>query len=333
MHRHVLIPLIACIFVSLVEIYQSFSLSVADTSSLLTSNHVAPRANPCQEAIHDTPWIYGGPELMTREFEKGSLGLSDKYDDQHRFFYAYHPYLSKIVLRKLEHCGPPRPKLKFLEIGLGCGVGGGMKHNSAPGGSALGWDHLFRNLTDVLDFELHILEYDETCAMEWQQKHPAIAHVHTGNAVSEQDIARIVQETGSSHDFDVIIDDASHINWHQIKTLKTLIPQVQLGGIYVVEDVISSCVSWRANLGTKKSRFKTGGTSDCMTASYQNGNSTGPSFFGKVVEWQRDLARRRAPFDQVNHIDFHWSLVVFEKGLPQMETQFVRDKRRSKKGE
>lgn len=75
---------------------------------------------------------------MTSEFEKGSLGLSDKQDDQHRFFYAYHPYLSKMVLRKLQQCTSRKTKLKFLEIGLGCGVTGGMKH-AAPGGSALGW--------------------------------------------------------------------------------------------------------------------------------------------------------------------------------------------------
>lgn len=40
--------------------------------------------------------------------------------------------------------------------------------------------------------------------------------------------------------FDVIVDDGSHINSHQILTLLTLYPKLNDGGIYVVEDTHTS---------------------------------------------------------------------------------------------
>ena len=39
---------------------------------------------------------------------------------------------------------------------------------------------------------------------------------------------------------DVIIDDASHINWHQIQAFELLFPCLRPGGVYIVEDVDSS---------------------------------------------------------------------------------------------
>jgi hypothetical protein len=186
-----------------------------------------------------------------------------------------------------------------------------------PGGSALGWRSLFQNLTDVVDLDLHIMEFDADCAKKWGVEHKDTAHVHSGDASSEQDLMRVVNETGSSHDFDVIIDDASHINWHMIKTLQVMIPQIKMGGIYVVEDIYSSCRNWRANVGTGFGEG-TGGSRDCMTT-----NKDGePSFFAKVVEWQKELLLKRVPFVDVNHIDFHGQIVVFEKGLPQQEFQW-----------
>lgn len=51
--------------------------------------------------------------------------------------------------------------------------GGGMISNT-PGGSALGWRHLF-NQVDGIIFELHIFEYDEECALKWQKEHPHLS--------------------------------------------------------------------------------------------------------------------------------------------------------------
>ena len=261
-------------------------------------------------------WVRGDPEIMAKEFEIGSQALSDKYDDAHRFFYAYQPYLSKLVLHKLKSStvcsGGPKPKIKFMEIGLGChwrekGIKGGN-----PGGSAMGWRALFKELAPVLDLELHLFEYDSDCITKWHEKYPGVASmIHTGDASNEADLARVVKETGSSHDFDVIVDDASHINWHMIKSFEVLIDQIQLGGLYFVEDIWSSCRSWKANMGTKAGE-PTGGTKDCL---FTKGGD--PTFFFKVVEWQRELLTKKVPFQDLNHIDFHGQIVVFEKQLPQ----------------
>lgn len=267
-------------------------------------------------------WVHGDPEIMAKEFEIGSQGLSDKYDNAHRFFYAYQPYLSKLVLQKLESSsicsGGPKPKIKFMEIGLGChwrenGIKGGN-----PGGSAMGWRSVFDSLAPVLDFELHLMEFDVECITKWNDKYPNIATmIHTGDASSDKDLARVVRETGSSHDFDVIIDDASHINWHMIKTFEVLIEHIQLGGLFFVEDLWSSCRSWAANMGTKKGEA-TGGTRDCMKT--QKGE---PTFFSKMIDWQKELLMKKVPFKDLNHIDFHGQIAVFEKQLPQEANKWI----------
>lgn len=220
-----------------------------------------------------------------------------------------------MVKQKLsKHDCSVKPKLKMLEIGLGCHKSGGMKRNT-PGGSALGWRHMFHSLKDHLDFELHIMEFDSACALKWGAEHNETAIIHTGDASSKDDLERVVNETGAGYDFDMIIDDASHINWHMIKTMEIMMPHVKLGGSYVVEDIFSSCRDWPANFGTHLGE-KTGGHPGCMVS--KSGNKTDPTFFGKVVEWQKHLLRRkRLPFKDMNHIDFHGQIVVFEKGLPQ----------------
>ena len=121
----------------------------------------------------------------------------------------------------------------------------------------------------------------------------------------------------TSHDFDVIVDDASHINWHMIKSFEVLIHQIQLGGLYFVEDNWSSCRNWAANMGTKAGEG-TGGTKDCMVT-----QSGGPTFFAKVVEWQRVLLTKKVPFKDLNHMDFHGQIVVFEKQLPQERNKWI----------
>ena len=276
---------------------------------------------PCyQQYLPD--WVHSDPERMAKEFEVGSKGLSDKYDDGHRFFYAYQPYLSKLVLNKLESStvcsGGPKPRIKFMEIGLGChfkqsGIKGGN-----PGGSAMGWRAIFDKLSPVLDFELHIMEYDEKCITNWNDKFPGVASmIHTGDAASDEDLARVVNETGSHHDFDVIIDDASHINWHMIKTFEVMIEQIQMGGMYFVEDLWSSCRSWGANMGVARGE-STGGTRGCMVTHKKE-----PTFFAKMVDWQRKLLDKGVDFQNVTHIDFHGQICVIEKQLPQNENKWI----------
>lgn len=325
MVRSIFLLALGFLFGSSVQLLKGVYIDHMDINLAPTDPQQMETAQSTSEECYEKylpKWVRGDPEIMAQEFEVGSQGLSDKYDDSHRFFYAYQPYLSKLVLQKLKSStvcsGGPKPKIKFMEIGLGChwrekGIKGGN-----PGGSAMGWRALFNELAPVLDLELHLLEYDAECITKWHKTNPDVASmIHTGDASDEADLARVVQETGSMNDFDVIIDDASHINWHMIKTFEVMIEQIQLGGLFFVEDIWSSCKSWKANMGTKAGEM-TGGTADCLFT------KTGdPTFFFKVVEWQRALLIKKVPFKDLNHIDFHGQIVVFEKQLPQVANMWI----------
>jgi predicted O-methyltransferase YrrM len=54
-------------------------------------------------------------------------------------------------------------------------------------------------------------------------------------------LRRIVEPHGP---FDVVIDDGSHIWAHQIGTLRALLPLVQPGGAYILEDLHTSYGRW-----------------------------------------------------------------------------------------
>ena len=121
--------------------------------------------------------------------------------------------------------------------------------NGKPGGSAFGWRHLFGPITDI-SLELYIFEFDEVGAKKWLKENPyTVDKLVIGDASSEADLKRAYDEAGGKN-FDVIIDDASHINWHQIKTLDTMLPRVAHGGFYVVEDIQGSRHGYKANMGS-----------------------------------------------------------------------------------
>lgn len=63
------------------------------------------------------------------------------------------------------------------------------------------------------------------------------ARVHMLDQGSANDLSTLASEEGP---FDIIIDDGSHINAHQILSFKTLFAHLSSGGIYVIEDVQTS---------------------------------------------------------------------------------------------
>jgi len=216
----------------------------------------------------------------------------------------YHRYLTPVALRS---CIEGKGKMvRILEIGLGCAPDGGMVQGT-PGGSARAWRYIFPS--PAFDLDLHIMEYDKKCALKWSEENPEIATVHAGDQNSVNDLNRVLQQSGGAP-FDVIIDDASHVNEHQINTAEHMMQYLAQGGIYVVEDIHASCVDWQANFGT---HFGTsvGGTEDCMKT--KDGK---PTFYGKVVEWQKKLLLNQEPFPDVNHIDITFEAAVLQKKFP-----------------
>lgn len=205
-----------------------------------------------------------------------------------------------------------------MEFGLGCSPSGGMIRNT-PGGSALAWRHLFNQVNDIT-FELHVFEFDKECALKWQKDHPYTADgVHTGDSSSEKDLLKAYTDAGGIP-FDVMIDDASHINWHQIKTMDYMLPKITEGGFYVVEDTPSACRDWLANMGThvgKKGSENTGGAQDCMTTT--DGKQT---ILARLLDYQRQLiGKRNGGFgpgafpNDVSRIEIHNGIALLSKEI------------------
>ncbi|KAL7554275.1 hypothetical protein ACHAWF_017719 [Thalassiosira exigua] len=256
---------------------------------LLQHNESSRQTKPQTAALSSLPkWVTGTPEDFAFEMTKGSRGLTDKVDERHLFQYIYQPNLARLIRKKLDAAKSlshspltaAKPKIRMLEFGLGCAPGGGMIRGS-PGGSAFGWRHLFDQVEGI-DFELYIFELDRDCMLKWHNANPNIAEIHIGDATSEKDLMRAFEKSGGIP-FDVIIDDASHINWHQIKTLDFMLPKVALGGLYMVEDIQSSCRDWKANMGSHKGDT-VGGTKKCMSTN--DGNTT---ILAHLIEYQRHL--------------------------------------------
>lgn len=179
--------------------------------------------------------------------------------------------------------------------------------NGTPGGSAKPWRHVFPS--PIFDLELHIMEYDAQCAHKWSGENEGIAVIHTGDQGSKEDLERVVQDAGGSS-FDIIIDDGSHLNHHQILTAQTMIQYVAPGGILVIEDIQSSCKNWQANMGSHRGEY-VGGTSDCMKT--YDGK---PTIYSQLVEWQKQLILKKEPFEDVNHVDIAYEAAVLQKTIP-----------------
>eukprot|EP00308_Calcidiscus_leptoporus_P012682 CAMPEP_0119356196 /NCGR_PEP_ID=MMETSP1334-20130426/4860_1 /TAXON_ID=127549 /ORGANISM="Calcidiscus leptoporus, Strain RCC1130" /LENGTH=424 /DNA_ID=CAMNT_0007370183 /DNA_START=10 /DNA_END=1286 /DNA_ORIENTATION=+ len=233
----------------------------------------------------------------------------------HNYQHMYHRYLAPLVRRKCRGESDEQRTLRIFEIGLGCGVSWG-----AAGGSVAIWKAL---PPPRVRLELHVMEYDAACARRWvsaQATGSAVMAVdwrpgpdrprldvviHTGDQNSTTDLTRVYVESGG-RPFDAVIDDGSHLNAHQIRTLEHALahsPQwVAQPGVYIVEDIQSACRTWRANEGDRQRSRYVDGTPGCMLT-----RSGQPTIYSRLVEWQILLLgagakAARLPFPGVHHI-------------------------------
>ena len=240
-------------------------------------------------------WTESAEQLA---FIMRSTSKSDKAR-AHSYEYLYHRQLGSIAhracdclknldnnnnkqarARSTSECKP----IRFLEIGLG-----GMPWGA--GASVEMWHGLFR---PPLKLELHILEIDEPCSKKWTAAHRTRATVHVGSQSSPADLDRLYNASGASP-FDVVADDGSHRPQDQLVTLQHALERrrVAPGGVYIVEDIMDSCLSWRGP--------------SCFLDRY--GNAT---LFAKVVDWQRDMSQGYVPLPGVRSINFFQEGVAFE---------------------
>lgn len=60
---------------------------------------------------------------------------------------------------------------------------------------------------------------------------------------------KVIEKYFSDMNFDIIIDDASHVNSDVIKMFKEFFPKLNYGGVYIVEDTHTSYFDWWPGLG------------------------------------------------------------------------------------
>lgn len=135
----------------------------------------------------------------------------------HRYDGMYEKYLSPMRNRHV----------KMLEIGLGCNMGYG------PGHSAPLWKKYFRSV------DLSIMEFDVECANKWSQKNPDVK-MYLGDQADKDILEALVKKSGG--DFDLIVDDGGHTMRQQIGSFEGLWKAIRPGGVYCIEDLMTSYV-------------------------------------------------------------------------------------------
>ncbi len=109
-------------------------------------------------------------------------------------------------------------KLKILEIGI------------ADGKSLLMWSDYFKNST-IIGIDIHKIDIDEKKLDRNNIK------VHQGSQSDDKFINELINQY---KDFDIIIDDGSHLKKDVIKSFHLLFPYLNNEGLYVVEDMQTS---------------------------------------------------------------------------------------------
>lgn len=112
-------------------------------------------------------------------------------------------------------------KIKLLEAGIG-----GYEHADRGGGDLFGFAEYFEN-GQIFAFDLHKKQLPTHSRIKLQQ-----ASQDDRNALNN-----LFQNVGP---FDIIIDDASHVQTLTIATFEILFPMLKEGGFYIIEDCHTS---------------------------------------------------------------------------------------------
>ena len=165
-------------------------------------------------------YIFDG-EKTFKKTGTGNTPISDKIST-----HSYQKMYGTILLPMIEKFDYNKKKLKFLEIGLGCGMIYG------PGASVKLWKQLFEGR----DVELWEAEFNAECVKKSREagQLEGIKTV-TGDQADPEVLKRWVEETGGK--FDVIIDDGGHKSHQVLNTFEVMWPQLNPDGNYFIEDL------------------------------------------------------------------------------------------------
>ncbi len=139
---------------------------------------------------------------------------TDKRSGIHDYTKIYEKYFSDLQLKKL----------KILEIGFGSGCSAHM------------WEDYFCNS------ELHFIDINTEFFDKYGSTDRSFFH-----HVDQADTVELGNFAKKHGPFDIIIDDGSHQNIHQLVSFKALFSHLKKGGIYVIEDLHTAY--WKSHGG------------------------------------------------------------------------------------
>lgn len=183
------------------------------SSVMARPNGVAPNDLPewaaATDAVHVVLAAANGDSSSLRELSVRSG--ADKWAN----FHWYAPHYELHFERRR-----PRP-VRLLEIGIG-----GYDDPDKGGASLRMWQRYFpRGLTYGLDI------------VDKRRVDGPRVRVIRGDQSDGRFLDRLGRELGP---FDIVIDDGSHVNEHVRTSFTNLFPHVRLGGIYAIEDLMTS---------------------------------------------------------------------------------------------
>lgn len=187
------------------------------------------------------------------------------------YFEIYEKYFSKFKNKDI----------KILEIGV------------AGGGSLQMWKNYFGKNSEIVGIDI-----DERC-LQYADENIRIELLNQNN---KNDIDNLIQRYGN---FDLIIDDGSHVNSHVINSFVWLFSTLNDGGVYFIEDTHTSY--WPDYGGG----FRKEGTSieyakklvDHLTSYHFKNDETDNKYYANLI----------------SGIHFHDSIIVFEKNKREYE--------------
>ena len=122
--------------------------------------------------------------------------------------------------------------VQLLEVGIGTMIAGApssMKHympdSYEPGASLRAWRDFFRNGS------IHGMDIQSDCLFSEKR-----ITTHLCDSTDAESCRAWIEAHALT--FDVVIDDGSHWDQHQLATLRNLWPLLKPGGYYVIEDVV-----------------------------------------------------------------------------------------------
>ncbi len=146
---------------------------------------------------------------------------TDKSSEWHNYTDKYEKYFE----------GMRHQPIKLLEIGL------------AHGRSAHAWEEYFTKA------DLHFIDISQEFLNIYKSNASERCHLYLADQSDEKSLQAFLAKAGDG--FDIIIDDGGHTMLQQITSFKVLFPQLNSGGIYVIEDLATSFLADWGGYGSK----------------------------------------------------------------------------------